>query len=256
VNVIFVTLKKELMSYCFSPVSYVIAVLFYLFRGLEVNNAAHWFAESSLDQDLFATRYFGLQSTFFMALLVPPLLTMRCFAEERRSGSIETLMTAPVRDVEIVLGKWLAAVVFFALLWLPSVVILWVLTHSWFLNATNFSFGPVFTGYLGLFLLSSLLLAVGCFTSSLTDNLLLAVIASCLCNFALLAAPELLYDKVRPYLGDYYVSQLYEKLNVMDHLGNWFMRGLVDTSQIAFYVGGIAFFLFLTVSSLGARRLA
>lgn len=258
-NVVWVTLKKELMSHCFSPVSYLIAVLFYLFRGIDVARSSQLFYYVPTDPDAFVMNYYGLPTTFVMTVLVPPLLTMRCFAEERRSGSLETLMTAPVRDFEVVVGKWLGAVAFYCLLWFPSVVLLWTLSFGPFLGA-ELSFGPVFSAYLGLFLLSSLLMAFGCFTSSLTDNVLLAVLAAVLANFALLQAPSMLYPYVRPWFDDptvgSYVTELFEKLQVMNHFAGWFARGLVDTSLIVFYLGGTACFLVLTALSLQSRRLA
>lgn len=250
-----VTLKKELMSYFYSPVSYLIAVLFYLWRGFEVSGAVQTFSAYQLDQDLFPSASYGLTSTFFMVLLVPGVLTMRCFAEERRTGSIETLMTAPVRDVEVVLGKWLAAVAFYSLLWLPTVVILWALTLPPFLG-TDLAFGPVVSAYIGMFLLSSMLLAFGCFSSSLTDNLLLAAILAILFNLGLLKLPDLLRQELGAEAKGYYVEQLLAKLDVMGNFAQWWARGLVDTSQIWFYAGGTMFFLFLTVLSFSARRVA
>ena len=106
-NVVWTTLKKELASYFFSPVAYVIAVLFYLFRGWEVWFVVTQVHQHQLDRDLFSTMYMFQMSTNFMVVLVPPILTMRVFAEERRTGLLEVLLTAPVRDIEIVLGKWL-----------------------------------------------------------------------------------------------------------------------------------------------------
>ncbi|MGE3175500.1 MAG: ABC transporter permease [Planctomycetota bacterium] len=250
-----VTLKKELQSYFYSPVSYVIAVLFYLWRGFEVTDTVRAFAVYQIDQDLFPSACYAFTSTFFMVLLVPGVLTMRCFAEERRSGSIETLMTAPVRDVEVVLGKWLAAVVFYSLLWLPTVVLLWALTADPFL-ATSLEFGPVFTAYLGMFLLSAMLLAYGCFASSLTDNLLLAAIVAILFNLGLLRLPSLLRSELGEAAQNYYVGELLQKIDVMGNFAQWWARGLIDTSQIWFYFGGTAFFLFLTVLSFSARRVA
>lgn len=253
-NVVLTTLKKELMSYFFSPVAYVIAVLFYLFRGLEISSLVHAYAANPQDADLFASDYVYQQSTHFMIVLVPAILTMRCFAEERRSGSLEVLLTAPVRDVEIVLGKWLAAVVFFAVLWLPTALLLWVLTWSPFLGAA-LPVGPAFSGYLGLTLLGSLLLAVGCFTSSLTDNQLLASLSAMLFSTGLLAVPLIAQAQLGEQLQEsHFLRTVVDQLNVLEHLGNWFMRGLIDTSQVAFYVGGTLFFLYLTVKALEARK--
>ena len=248
-----VTFRKELLSYCYSPVSYLIAVVFYLWHGVLVTSLAKTFALAQADRELFPTYSYGLSSTFFMVLLVPGILTMRCFAEERRTGSIEMLMTAPVRDAGVVLGKWLAAVAFYLLLWLPTVVLLWVLTWSPFLGA-DLAFGPVFAAYLGMFLLSALLLSFGCFASSLTDNLLLAAILAILFNVALLQIPSMLRGQVGDPKEHPYLSELVDKLDVNGSFQQWFARGLIDTSQIWFYVGGTLFFLFLTVQSFSARR--
>ncbi len=253
-STIVTTLKKELTSYFYNPVAYVIAVLFYLFRGAEVQAIAQVMADQGGDRDLFSSYYIFMRSTNFMIVLVPPILTMRCFAEERRTGSLEVLMTAPVRDYEVVLGKWLAAVLFFAVLWLPTLVVLWVLTTGPFM-ATSLAFGPVLSGYLGLFLLGALLLAVGCFTSSTTDNLLLAALSAMLFNTALLAGPDLLRPLLPPEVLELpWVQTLLSQLNVYEHLSSWFARGLIDTSQVVFYLGGAAFFLFLTVKALGSKR--
>ena len=253
-NRIWVTFRKELFSYCVSPVSWIIAVLFYLWRGFEVFGVVHSFQYYRGDQDLLPTATYGQTSTFVMVMLVPGILTMRTFAEERRTGSIETLMTAPLRDGEVVLGKWAAATVFFALLWLPSVVVLQILQCDAFLGA-DLASGPVFAAYLGMFLLSSLLLAFGVFASSLTDNVLLAALLAIVFDFGLMQGPRILAAQLGATAQNYYVRELLDKFDVMGNFGNWFARGLIDTSQVAFFVGGIAFFLFLTGISLSSRRI-
>jgi ABC-2 type transport system permease protein len=254
-NVVWTTVKKELASYFFSPVAYVIAVLFYLFRGLEVQALARQMTDFALDADLFSSAYIVQQGTsFFMIVLVPPVLTMRCFAEERRTGSIEMLLTAPVTDAAIVMGKWLAALVFFGMLWLPTALFLWILTLPPFLG-TPLALGPAFASYYGLSLLGAMLMAVGCFTSSLTDNQLLASLSAMLFNTALLAGPGILRTQFKDAaLESHSVRTLFEQLDVRAHLTEWFSRGLIDTSQTVFYVAGTAFFLFLTVKSLESRQ--
>lgn len=254
-NGLVVTLKKELLSYACSPISYVIAVLFYLWRGFEVCDVLTSFSAYQADTDLLPTACYSLQSTFLMVLLVPAILTMRCFAEERKTGSIETLMTAPVRDFEVAVGKWLAALVFYSLLWLPTVLLLWALTLPPFLD-TPIAFGPVFSAYLGMFLLSSMLLAFGCFASSLTDNLMLAVIVAVLFDIGVLSLPMMLRSNLGKLAENFYVAQLLEKIDFPTNFGQWFARGLIDTSQVWFYLGGTLFFLFCTVLSLAARRVA
>ncbi len=254
-NGAWVTFKKELLSYLVSPVGWVIAVVFYLWRGYEMAQEAERFAVRRLDLDLFSTSSYGLSSTFWMVLLVPGVLTMRCFAEERRTGSIETLMTAPVRDGAVVVGKWGAAAVFFSLLWLPSIVVLWVLGFEPFFGV-GLSFGPVIAAYLGMFLLSGMLLAFGCFASSLTDNLLLAALLAILFDFALLNLPRQIAAGVSDLENRYYLREILQKFDVAQNFADWFSRGLIDTSQVAFYVGGVVFFLFLTTVSLSSRRYA
>jgi ABC-2 type transport system permease protein len=250
-----VTFRKELLSYCVSPVSWLIAVLFYVLRGYETIFEAARFAAYQSDQDQFPTACYRQVSTYFMVILVPGILTMKCFAEERRSGSLETLMTAPTTDGGVTLGKWAAAVAFYGLLWLPTVVELWLLQADVFLGA-DLAFGPVFCAYLGMFLISSMLMAFGCLASSLTENVLLAALLGVLFNLVLLVAPTLLRGWLGPTAENYYVAELLSKLDVMSSFNDWFARGLIDTSQVAFFVGGIAFFLFLTTVSLSARRVA
>jgi ABC-2 type transport system permease protein len=250
-----VVFKKELLSYCISPVSWLIGFLFYLVRGFEVVGVCRQFAVYQSDQDLLPSATYGLSSTFLMVMLVPGILTMRTFAEERRTGSLETLMTAPVRDGAVVFGKWLAAVVFFALLWLPSVLILEVLQADLFL-AADLAFGPVLAAYVGMFLLAGMLLAFGCFASSLTDNVLLAAVLAILFDFVLLAVPRLLGPWLERWADNYYLRELIDKFDVMRNFSDWFARGLIDTSQVVFYIGGIVFFLFLTTISLASRRFA
>lgn len=249
------TLKKELLSYAVSPVSWIIAFLFYLIRGSEVSSIVLRFAAFRGDVNQFPAATYGVGSTFNMVLLVPGIVTMRCFAEERRTGSIETLMTAPVKDSEVVIGKWLAASIFFGVLWLPSVVLLHVLEYPSYFNA-DISFGPVFSAYLGMFLLSGFLLAFGCFASSLTDNVLLAAIVTILFSGTMVHGQGILAQALSDYRDNYYVRELLSKLDVAGNFGNWFARGLIDTSQVAFFLGGIGFFLFLTWTSLTSRRLA
>ena len=250
---LFVTLRRELSSYFYSPVGYLIAVLFYVFRGLEVVSLTYRLALSGGDRDQFAGSYMFLTSTYILVALVPPILTMRVFAEEKRTGSLEVLLTAPVRDVEVVLGKWLAAWVFFMLLLLPTLVLLWVLQLDGYLGV-SIPFGPVFAGYLGVGLLGSMLLALGCFLSSLTDNQLLASLSGILISFAFLNLGQLTVA-IAPEIQQYpLLGLLFEQANVVEHLSRWFGRGLIDSSRVVFYLGGTAFFLFLTLRSLEARR--
>lgn len=269
-NVAWTTWKKEMMSYLFSPIGYVVAVLLYLFRGVELTSVVQRIVMWGGDRDQFAQTYVLGMTSGFMMVLVPPILTMRCFAEEKRTGSLETLLTAPVRDWEVVLGKWSAAVTFFVLLWVPALVLLLLLGQPTHL-AVEIAAGPVLAGFLGVLLVGSLLIAAGCFTSSLTDNQLLASLASILFGIALMAGPGLLapylvgsviaeadamtaWDRVRSFVMEMLLRPLASQIDVNEHLVHWFSRGLINTGHVAFYVAGTACFLFLTTRSLEARR--
>lgn len=163
-------------------------------------------------------------------------------------------MTAPVRDIEIVVGKWIAACVFFALLWLPTLPILTMLSSDWMLGQT-ISYGIIASSYFGLFLLGSMLLAVGIFTSSLTDNVLLAAIMAMIFNVMMIMAPGFIHPRLVDWFGEtYLVSAFIEQTSVFDHLRHWFGRGMIDSSKVMFYLGGCCLFVFLTVRSLESRK--
>ena len=163
-------------------------------------------------------------------------------------------MTAPVRNWEVVVGKWAAAFVFFCVLWIPTLGVLWLLTGDSYL-ATSIPFSPVVAGYLGLVLVGAFALSAGCFFSSLTDNVLLASLSGILFGWGLISLPSF----VTPYVDTYaerwpLLESLLAQMNVFAQLTQWFSRGLIDTGHCAFYVTGTAFFLFLTTRSLEARR--
>jgi ABC-2 type transport system permease protein len=117
------------------------------------------------------------------------------------------------------------------------------------------SYGIVFSSYVGLFLLGSMLLSVGVFTSSLTDNVLLSAIVGMIFNVLLIMAPGAIHPRLREWFGDtYLVNSFMEQSAVFDHLQNWFGRGMIDSSKVMFYCGGCCLFLFLTVRALESRK--
>jgi len=246
---------RELWGLLVSPVSYLILFFFYLFRGFEVYGQIALQASAG-DAEFFTQSYLASASTQFAVVMVPPILTMRAFAEEKRTGSLELLMTAPVRDFEVVLGKWLASWVFFALLWVPTFFLLFVLESSWFMD-TSFSYGLALSGYVGLFALGSLLLSVGLFTSSLTDNQLLASLMSMLFGLGILVIPQEIAQRFAVGNLDVdsdFLRVLLDQSSVIRQLGQWFFRGLVDTGYMVFYVSTTALFLFLTTRVIESRK--
>ena len=146
------------------------------------------------------------------------------------------------------------AVVFFGMLWLPTLPILTLLSSDFMLDQ-SISYGIVLSSYVGLFLLGSMLLSVGIFTSSITDNVLLAAIIAMIFNVMMIMAPGFVHPRLEEWFGDtYMVNAFIEQTSVFDHLRHWFGRGMIDSRKVMFYLGGCALFLFLTVRALESRK--
>jgi len=225
---------KELKSYFNSPVAYIVITVFLLISG--------WF---------FSTNFFLMgQATVRTALSVIPLIfiffipaiTMRTIAEEKKSGTIELLVTMPISDMDIVLGK------FFAGLTLLSIAIF--CTLSYVLTASllgNLDGGPTFGGYMGLFLMGSAYLAIGIFASALTENQITAFIIS----FAIIFVFFML-NKVLIFVPGPLVS-IFEYLSIDYHF-NSLLRGVIDSRDLIYYLSLTTFMLTLAGKSLGSRN--
>jgi ABC-2 type transport system permease protein len=183
-------------------------------------------------------------NTFFwiFTLFIVPILTMRLLAEERRSGTLEVLLTSPVSEATVVFGKFLDALGFYLVLWLPSLLfILYIGTK------TSVDLGAVAVGYVGIALLGAYFLAVGTFASSVTKNQILAAILA----FAMLIPIfsvglfEQGSDPARQSLIGY--------LNIWDHMDE-LARGVVDTRRLVYYLSGTAFFLLLAATVLASKK--
>jgi len=249
---VLVVAGRELLAFFLSPMAYVIGFLFVFFRGWEALALAKNFADSGQDLSAFPMLYTMGLCGQMMAVLAPPLLTMRLFAEEKRTGSLELLMTAPVKDWEVVLGKWLASLVFFLVLWAPTVVLLLLLQAPWLLG-TPLPLGPIVTVHLWVLLAGGLFLAVGLFCSSLTQNQLIASISALVIINLLLWGPFIVARAGWiPSQGIW--KELFSQAYMLDHIQSAFGLGLVDTAHVWFYLSTTALFLFLTIRSVESRR--
>jgi ABC-2 type transport system permease protein len=183
-----------------------------------------------------------LMNASVVALFLIPMITMRLFAEEKRSGTIELLLTSPVRDSEIIIGKWLAAVLMYA----------GILAFSGINILMLFSYGrpdwkPILVGYLGLLLQGGCLLAVGTFISTLTRNQIIAggaTFAVCLLLWVL--------DWVSSYETTT-LGKVVAYLSVVTHFEP-FAKGVIDSKDVIFYLSMIFFGLFLTARSMESLR--
>ena len=244
--------KREIKVYFTSPIAYVLAVIFlaitgYLFTGnvltyslASIQAARNPYIEGVNPVDMVLMPLFG--NIGFVLLFLLPVLTMRLFAEEKKSGTSELLFCYPVRDIEILAGKYLAA------LFVTSLMI--GLTGLFLLLLWVFGMaepGVAFSGYLGMFLLAATFLACGIFISSLTENQIVAAVLT-LGVLLLLWLVGWSAAKVGPTL-----SKVFEYISLVQHLIN-FARGVIDTSDIVYYLCLIFFFLFLTLRSMESRR--
>ncbi len=241
---ILATLVRELKAYFFSPLAYVVLTLLLL-----VNGFVFWLIISFLNDPRAQIGaplelFFGQTIFFWLVMLfVAPVLTMRLISEERRSGTIEVLMTAPVTEGQVILGKYLAAFLFYVFLWTPTLVYAAVVAHY-----GTVDWGPVASGYLGILGIGALFLAVGTFASTLSRNQLVAAILT----FALLV-PLFTFGLLEQLINHEVVKAVFEYLNLWQHMDD-FGKGIVDTRRLVYYLSATAFFLFLAARGLEVKK--
>jgi ABC-2 type transport system permease protein len=228
--------RRELGAYFYSPMAYVIGALFLL-------AAAAWFFQSIFRPGEEASLRSLFEAMAKLMVFTAPLLTMRLMSEEYRSGTVETLITAPVSEAEIIVGKFLGVLGFYAAL-LASTLVFLALIASYGQPDP----GVAATGYLGMLLLGGAFLAVGLFTSCLTRYQILAalVAVAILALFALLMTP--IVDTAPEWLGN-----VAARLNAMTYLRD-FAQGKFDTRGLVYFLGATAIFLFFAVKALESRR--
>jgi ABC-2 type transport system permease protein len=227
--------RRELKTYFNSPIAYIIIILALIISG--------WL----FFLDFFLAGQATLRSLLtgwmpLIFLIFVPAITMRLIAEEKKSGTVELLVTLPVTDWEIVLGKYLAALV------LLAVTIL--MTFSYVIMVSMLGDpdgGAIFGQYLGLFLLGATYLAIGLFASGITANQIVAFLVA-----IVITAAFFLLDKFTPFFPGPLASVL-EFLGVNYHFNN-LARGVIDTRDLLYYLSMIFLFLFLAVRALESRK--
>lgn len=272
-------LRKELGHYFASPIAWLVMFGFALVNGFIYLFIIDHYAGAS-PNDPLPRLFFGTGFFWILQWILIPAITMRLIAEERATGTLETLMTAPVTDGEVVFAKYLAALTFYAALWVPTLCHLgiaywygvpddfaktvsaeavkldwpfWKLPHVYAffreLNATM-DFGPIFSGYLGLMLMGSAWISMGVFTSALARNQVVAFVLGFVLTIMSFAigfaqslfptAPMWVQDTIR-FLS---FQNAYEP----------FPRGLVDSRSITYFVTVTVFALFLSVRVVESRK--
>jgi ABC-2 type transport system permease protein len=244
--------RKELHSYFTSPIAYLLLTMFALIFGFFFWNSLGYFVlmgmESQMRGQMMPMNLNEmiirplLSNVGVIGLFFIPMITMRLFAEEKRSGTIELLATSPISDIDVILGKWLAAVTLYACMLLVA--------------AVNFAFlfiygkpdwKPLVIGYLGLLLQAGALLAIGTFISTLTKNQIIAGAATfgvCLLLWVL------------EWVSGYETAgwaQVLAYMSIITHFES-FAKGVLDLKDAIFYVTVIFLGLFLTARSMESLR--
>jgi len=227
---------KELSSYLSSPMAYIVAAIFLALSGT-------FFATYLADINYTDTSITGfLNAAQFLILLFAAVLTMRLIAEEKKLGTWEFLLTAPVRDIEIILGKFLGSLVMLTgmlMLTLYYPILLVVLGDP--------DLGPILTSYLGLFLLGSACLSIGIFSSSITANQIVSAVVAGGIIFALW------FLGVTGNMVSGPLGEVLAYLSLSHHFPD-FMRGIIDTRAIVYYLSVTALFLYLAMGSIETGR--
>ncbi len=229
---------KELNTYFVSPIAYIAIIIFIAFSGFLFTNTFFRVIQNqypATDAVIYAVMNMG-----FTLLLFAPAITMRLFAEEKRSGTIELLMTLPVKDTEVVLGKFFASMVLLLIvLGLTWLFPLLVIIHG------NPDIGPIFSGYLGLILFGAASLSVGILISSTTRNQIVSILVT-LVILLLLWVVGLFYRT--GIIGD-----ILSYISFLENLEG-FSRGVVSVKHIVYYLSFIGICLFLTVKSVESAK--
>ena len=234
---------REWRAYFFSPLAYVILAAFLLMNGMIFSAIVAFLNTPGAPKGqalpfLFTNTYFWIFNLF-----VAPIITMRLFAEERKTGTLETLLTSPVSETTVVLGKFTAALGFFLTLWAPTLVYVFILRAQ-----TSIDLGPVAAGYLAIAMIGGYFLSIGTFASTLTRNQIVAAIL----GFAMLI-PVFSAGLLESLSNDPGKRETFGYFNLWDHMEE-FSRGVVDSRRIVYYLSATAFFLFLTTVMLSAKK--
>ena len=243
--------QKELKSYFASPIAYIVlglfafvygyfyAVMFQYFMQMSMRGAMGGAPPMNVNQDMLRPI---VQNMLVVLLFVMPMITMRTYSEEKRSGTIELLLTSPVTDVQIILGKFLGAMALYAAM-IAITVIHMLLLFSW----GNPEWKVVVTGYVGLLLMGGCFISVGLLISSMTKNQIVSGMIT-FAVFLLLWVVNWIASFTSPT-----TQSVLNYLSITDHFDD-FTKGILDTKHLVYYFSVMSFGLFLTARSVDTER--
>ena len=255
---IYAVYRKEMAHYFVSPIAYIVVGVFLFLSGFFFTKILSVLIQQAFQMgmqsmqfgggmgidvpSLVVRDFFGVLSS--LLLFLTPMLTMGVYAEERKRGTMELLMTSPVTDTQIVLGKYFASLSLFVIMLLPTML---YLVFTFFHSDPAAPWQVLWCAYLGALLLGGALLAIGSFFSSLTENQLIAAV---LTFGAFLILWVIDFGSQGASSG---IGAVLQYLSVVKHYDD-FTRGVLDTSSLIFYLSFILLALFLTVRSIDSMR--
>ena len=243
--------QRELRAYFASPIAYVLIGFFALLFGYFFYALLSFFERQSMQIGMGGGQPMNvnqmlvgplLMNATVILLFVFPLITMRTYSEEKRSGTIELLLTSPLTDLQIILGKFAGAMLLYAAMLAVTLIHIGML----------FAFGnpewkPIATGYLGLLMMGGCFISVGLLISSLTKNQIVAAMVT-FAVFLMLWVINWIGSFVGPT-----TQAVLQHLSITEHFDD-FAKGIVDTKHLVYYVSFMAFGLFLTMKSVDSER--
>lgn len=251
--------RRELNGFFVSPIAYIVVGVFLVLIGFFFYNTLGRAAEYAMQVQIQAMQtgrapevdipglivrsFTGIANTILLFMV--PLLTMGVYAEERKRGTMELLMTSPITEWQIVAGKYLASLTVATLMIVLTLPLHLLLAKY---SAPSFPWRVLWSGYLGLFLFSAALAAIGTFISSLTENQIIAGVMSFAVSLLLLVMDFAVGGNAGTTFGE-----ILQYLSILRHYED-FARGVVDTTSIVFYLSLTALGLFLTLQSLDSMR--
>src|SRR3954449_12253846 len=241
-------LSREVRSYFYSPIAYIVMVFFLIISGIDFYFQVSFMNQRQV-QYTIEEAFFNSVFFWFAFVLIFPLITMRLFAEEFKLGTIEPLTTAPVRDWQVVLSKFLGALVFYLILWIPTLLYFFIFARITKQPAAH-SPGAYFGSYLMLVLLGMFYLSIGCLTSVLTRNQIVAAIIS-FCTITLLFFLGLIQFILLDVSST--TRQLLGYFSAIEQMGT-LSRGEIDTRPIVFYLSMTILVLAFTHQVFQSRK--
>ena len=223
---------------------YVILAMFLMIYGF-----VFWFLVNAFSnpQNSFnepiTNYFFGTFYYWFILIIVPPLLTMRTIAEERKSGSLELLLTAPVTEFQVIIAKFIASFVFYIFMWLITIYYFFLISAHCPLD-----WNRIIVGYMGTFLVGGVFIALGIFSSTISKNQIIAAIISFGLGLLIFSLSFISY-----FIDFQSIKSILDYINIMDSTIK-FSQGVLDTRPVVYFLSLIIFFNYLSVKILDSQR--